>query len=260
MADPGLVLKTKIEIFRTVLELDPQAPVFVELAQALIEDGRPGEAVEVCRRGVAHHPDMLAGRVALIEALMADGRLEEAREAFSSAQREAERTTEYLGRLDDLGWQLSMDKAPIPEPAQADDLPEPDDLPDLPDLDALAELEAELEAESFGPAEMDEVPAASLETGEEAGRADRPGRTEVDLASPTLADLYLSQGLPEAAAQVYQRLLAKDPTNKAIRAKLKALGEEPPPAPPAAGAKARLLDILTRWRDNVRARSAAAEV
>lgn len=279
MTDPDLVIKTKIEIFRSVLELDPQAPVFVELSRALVEVGRAGEAVEVCRRGVAHHPELLAGRVALVEALIADDRLDEAAEALTSARREADATRDELGRLDDLSHRLAPPEerpTPIeaetadPSPADGDDEEIIDELIELIDQEeaeeGLAGLGAGLataESDDDGIMFLDELTADDLEgpdqsAGEEVG---------LGLASSTLADLYISQGLPDAAAQVYQRLLAKDPTDAAIRAKLAALGhppdeaEEPPsaaePAPPASAKppdrRRLLLDALVNWREAVRA-------
>ncbi len=211
MIDPGLVRKTKIEIFRAVLAMDPQAPVFVELAETLIQDGQAEAALEVCRQGLRRHPDLLAGRVALVDALMAAGRTKEAQEALAAVKRQAVSASLSLGRLAELESQL-------------------------------------LRAASIETASSESEPAAWRDEIDDQAAVG-------DLASPTLADLYLNQGQPEAAVHVYKRLLAKDPTNRGIKAKLRAMGA----LPPADQASARLLDVLVKWRSLARTRAAASD-
>jgi len=59
-----------------------------------------------------------------------------------------------------------------------------------------------------------------------------PEETGGGLSTLTLAELYERQGYPEKAIEVYQRVLLKDPDNRAARDKIMALmhrmaGEEP---------------------------------
>jgi len=201
MPDPKLVRKTKIEVFSAVLALDAKAPVFVELAEALLEDGQAEAAVQVCQEGLAFQPNLLAGRVALVEALLAAGREEEALSALSSARHQAAQASLSLKRLSDLESRLAGQSQPAQAEAKASD----------------------------------------------SSQDDQP----VDLSSPTLAYLYLRQGQPQAAVRVYKRLLQKDPANKAIRAKLKALT-----GPGTALDARRALNILEKWRSLVQARLA----
>lgn len=60
---------------------------------------------------------------------------------------------------------------------------------------------------------------------------------EPELASPTLAELYYEQGVPEKAAEVYRRLLERDPGNDRLRGRLReieaAAGRAAPSAEPA---------------------------
>ena len=51
---------------------------FAQLAEELRRDGANDEAVEVCRAGLAHHPDYLTARVTLGRALIELDRLDEA--------------------------------------------------------------------------------------------------------------------------------------------------------------------------------------
>ena len=132
MPDRDLVRKTKIEIFKAVLALDPRAPVAGELAEALLEDRQYQEALRVAREGITFHPDLLSCRVVLAEALEALDRGEEAREALESARRKADQVHHSLTRLADLESRM----AGRPEEAQSGEEAAPVDLPSS----TLAEL------------------------------------------------------------------------------------------------------------------------
>ncbi len=125
MPDRDLVRKTKIEILKAVLELDPKAPVIGELAESLFEDGQYEEAVQVSREGIAFHPDLLACRVVLAESLEALGLTEEAAIAVESAQKKADQVNQSLARLARLAAKL---KEKGPEPADGEEA-SPVDLP-----------------------------------------------------------------------------------------------------------------------------------
>ena len=66
-----------LELRRRVQE-DPASIVFAQLAEELRRHGANDEAVEVCRAGLAHHPDDLTARVTLGRALIELDRLDEA--------------------------------------------------------------------------------------------------------------------------------------------------------------------------------------
>ena len=133
MPDRDLVRKTKIEILKAVLELDPKAPVIGELAESLFEDGRYEEAVQASREGIAFHPDMLVCRVILAESLEALGQTEEAATAVESAQQKAGQVNQSLARLARLEAKL---KGAAPAEPPAEDEAAPVDLPSA----TLAEL------------------------------------------------------------------------------------------------------------------------
>lgn len=75
-------MTSKIELYREVLTLEPASRVFFPLANMLVEEGNAAEAMDVLRRGVAHHPDHLEARFLLVELLTRQNRRDEAREAF----------------------------------------------------------------------------------------------------------------------------------------------------------------------------------
>jgi tetratricopeptide (TPR) repeat protein len=67
-----------LEALDLLLKRDPGSPRYAELAQRLCDVKRAEESLDVCRKGLAHHPGDAAGRRALGRALMLTGRLQEA--------------------------------------------------------------------------------------------------------------------------------------------------------------------------------------
>ncbi|NBV50981.1 tetratricopeptide repeat protein [bacterium] len=66
------------------LQQDPGSRVFAPLAESYRRLGRLEEAIEICQRGLEHHPDFHGGRVALAKCYIDKHR-------FEDAQRELER-------------------------------------------------------------------------------------------------------------------------------------------------------------------------
>lgn len=75
----------KIDRYRQILEADPGSMVFVELAKALIDTASHEEAIEVCRRGLDHHPDSIVGHVLWGRALIGLADPEAAMDHFDQA-------------------------------------------------------------------------------------------------------------------------------------------------------------------------------
>ena len=74
---------SKIEIYREVLEIEPNSKVFFPLARSLAEEGRHDEAAAVLSRGIGFHPDHLEAKFLLIELLTRQGREEQADQVFT---------------------------------------------------------------------------------------------------------------------------------------------------------------------------------
>ena len=55
--------KGLVEKYQQILESDPGSLVFVELAKALLDRGEAKKAIEICTKGLEHHPDSIVGRV-----------------------------------------------------------------------------------------------------------------------------------------------------------------------------------------------------
>ena len=69
-----------------------------------------------------------------------------------------------------------------------------------------------------------------------------------------MADLYERQGLVDQAKRIYENILAKDPDNHEIRARLERHNVAPPveqPFVPAGSASQRKIAKLQAWLDKV---------
>jgi hypothetical protein len=74
---------SKIELYREVLEIEPNSKVFFPLARQLSEEGRTDEAAAILTRGIAFHPDHLEAKFLLIEILSRQGKEGEADTVFT---------------------------------------------------------------------------------------------------------------------------------------------------------------------------------
>jgi tetratricopeptide (TPR) repeat protein len=144
--------------------------------------------------------------------------------------------------------ELGLAPAPVAaEPSLEDALPEAEVLDE----------EFDMEPPPSGPMQMtfraivDDVPSA-------APRA--PAAGEPELASPTLAELYFDQGFLDKAAEVYRRLLARDPGQERWRARLgeiesvqrlhaRAQTSPPPPASLPSDRRAAVERAIARLQD-----------
>jgi len=110
-------------------------------------------------------------------------------------------------------------------------------LPDTagPGMDSASEAEA-------APAPPEEIEA-------EAEAEDDDGMTSA-LATPTLAELYRSQGMPEKALEIYEQVLAGDPDNAEIRGRVQQLRESL--APPPESVDRKKIRVLRQWLGNIR--------
>jgi tetratricopeptide (TPR) repeat protein len=66
----------RIQELRRRVQQDPASLAFAPLAEELRRGGRLAEAIDICRKGLARHPEYLSGRATLGRALLDHGDLE----------------------------------------------------------------------------------------------------------------------------------------------------------------------------------------
>lgn len=107
------------------------------------------------------------------------------------------------------------------------DLPSPFPPPPLPpETSPAASSEATDDADVFEPA--DEIAPGFIQGAFSANVAPPPVDEEVFARTLTMADLYASQGLVDEARDIYEDILARDPSNAVVLAKLGALERSAP--------------------------------
>jgi tetratricopeptide (TPR) repeat protein len=219
------------------------------LGRALFDTGDLESAKSEFESVVKAAPDnILAGRY-LAECLEGAGDLSGALTRLEQTARLAPSDSQLRERIEEVRARLASPARGPSGPAQTTD----EELPPIPvsDYDGPYELEgpasfvlggAQAEAPSGHVAEFEVIeaePAEGLATipfaGVEAKAAPLPAAKEpephdIGLESPTLAELYLSQGLTEKAREVYRRVVAAEPGHAQARARLAELDARAPRA------------------------------
>ncbi|GFO58034.1 hypothetical protein GMST_03590 [Geomonas silvestris] len=225
MVEEAISFWSEIQRFENMLEADPRSLSFAPLSELYRKLGLLDDAILVARKGCNLHPDYPGGFFALGAAFFDKGIKDEARAAL---ERVAELNPEHVRALKLLGQiyaengelvlaqkVLNQVLAQHPEdsesalllqsfesmpelvhPAAAVRLEEPEEEI-LEDVEILEDLEL-LEDE---PEELQPVEAALRDP----------------LTTPTLAELYVSQGFLDKAIAIYQELSAAAPGNQGYR-------------------------------------------
>ena len=179
------------------LAKDPTSLAFAPLADAYRKAGRIKEAIALCKEGLGRYPHYFTARLVLAKALLAEGREDGALAEL----------TELVGRF--------------PDDLQCHQL-----LADLyrkrGNLDkAMEHLERVV---AMDPGDKEAQTALDLLKG---ARSDSPGHGLTRLleqddtfVTTTFGNLCLQQGLLDDAAQIFVRVLRKDPENQEARARL----------------------------------------
>jgi len=92
----------RLEDLRRRIEKDPASIAFAQLAEECRRFGRHEEAIEVCRRGLAKHPDYLSARVTLGRSLLQLNQLDEAQQELNIVLQGAPQNLAALRALGDV--------------------------------------------------------------------------------------------------------------------------------------------------------------
>jgi tetratricopeptide (TPR) repeat protein len=79
----------RIDELRRRVRVDPASIAFAALAEEYRRAGQFDDAIETCRTGLKRHPSYVSARVTLGHALLAAGRIDEARSEFETVLRTA---------------------------------------------------------------------------------------------------------------------------------------------------------------------------
>ncbi|WP_197463750.1 tetratricopeptide repeat protein [Desulfuromonas sp. DDH964] len=245
----------KIAGYIEILSRDPHSTAFVPLADAYRQLGLLDDAIEVAQKGVAALPKFSPGFITLGRLHAQRGDLPAAEVAFSQAIAiEPDSLPALKGLARVSGMQGNRERArQLLEKANA---LQPDDATVLKMLAAL------------GPAPQGEGKPARTP----APKSDLEER-DAPIATATIAEIYVKQGLLGKALHVYRDLLKADPGNSGLAGRYRELEREisgeGAPAPIAGEAPAveeeasvgspareesQILATLTSWLDAIRDR------
>ncbi len=231
-----------LEKLQKICDQNPTSILFARLADGLLQQGEVARAIEICRRGLRYRPSYTAGHVVMGKCYHAAGHYEEARLAFQRVlQLDAGHLAAhwYMGKIalqagrDDLALKY-FEQAHVRDPFSPELIEqirelkgeeveeEQDNDPESGDHGVVSESEA------FDQALLEEDSEDDLDTlVTSLKREPKSGGEAPVIATKTLADLYASQGLIQEAIAVLEQVVAREPDNEHIIARLNALRNLP---------------------------------
>jgi len=266
-----------------ILTNGPSQSTILLILTAMKEEGRTGEVIQGCLKALDNYPGDIHLRKLLAESYQEVGFIGRAEEELtrvtseiddlSSAYKLQARIYAQQERLDESFESLKRYLALNPDDREGLDLldkvkpAEPEKESEgmlvheepLPEVDVL-EPETEPEPEMLEAEPTIESAAGSTEAEPEVKPAEEePEESVVDLATPTLAELYFIQGQIREAVNTYEKVLLDDPDDKASEqrlAELKAsISQESKPLPSKeeiAGTKTeKTITVLENWLNRI---------
>ncbi len=268
------------DLLNQILTNGPSQSTILLILTAMKEEGRNSEVIQGCLKALDNYPGDIHLRKLLAESYQEVGFIGRAEEELtrvtseiddlSSAYKLQARIYAQQERLDESFESLKQYLALNPDDREGLDLldkikpaePEiesegiPVDEEPLPEVD-VPEPETEPEPELLEAEPAIESAAGSTEAEPEV----KPAEEEpvVDLATPTLAELYFSQGQIREAVNTYEKVLLDNPDDKASEQRLAELktsiSQEAKPLPSkeeVAGIKTeKTIAILENWLNSI---------
>lgn len=195
-------LLTKISAYVDILAKDSHSTVFVTLSDAYRQLGRLDEALEIARKGVQGLPWFSPGHVVLGQILIACDKTGEALGCFNKAltlDGESIAAFKGLAAIYSKKGQVDLARQVLERAEQIH-----------PGNSSIQHMLNRLSA-------VVEEPISAAAT---TPQADQAPPAEAPIATTTIAELFVKQGLLSQACQVYRDILQADPDNSQARAKL----------------------------------------
>lgn len=159
---------------------NPHSPLFARLASLYIDTDRLEAARDLCEKGVVHYPD------------------------YATAHLVFGRCYLLLRRLTDARRELNQTLILQPRCRKAREL-----LQEIDAMEEMLEEKAKERAEETAQQEEDEIGAEDFGAGELAG-----AESTSEIVTPTLAEIYATQGAYREAIRMYSLLLHRRPEER----------------------------------------------
>ncbi len=209
-------------LLKDILKSDASAGTIYTVLLKLKSAGHTGLVIRHCRKALDIHPSHSGLRTLLAEAYLDSGLTARASDELERVTRSLDESSrayvllagayERQGRHDEAAGCLDIYLAHNPEDSAA--------------REYLERLRPPSQETAWEPPEIPDAKRPDYLT-DEAGP---------EIATPTLAELYFSQGQIEAAVETYEKVLARSPDDSRSMTRLqelKALTDTPPEAIPA---------------------------
>lgn len=221
----------KIAAYTEILAKDPFSTIFVSLSEAYRKMGMLDDARKVIEKGLHDHPDFSPAHIVRARILCQQGEFQQSEIAFKKALELDATSLAALVGYARLFILLGQEENARPLLLDAREISPADPvinklLLSLPESPVASESGAAKEEESTASSEAEAVAEVSPSKVEEVEEPEKESPETVPLASSTLADLYLRQGLTGQALDMYRRLLADDPDNLDLRRKIRGIEEQ----------------------------------
>ena len=248
-----------------ILDRGPSSETLGLVLAELKRLGHTRKVIKECIRALQHHPEDLPLRLLLAEAYVEEGLLSQAETEINTATSQMDRYASAY-RLQAEVYRAQKRNAEALRSLNTYLALRPHDERAMDLLSEMEEETARAEEEIPGP-----VTVEALETG--APKTDEPRAVEEEkvgfrfdeevlseIATPTLAEVYVNQGQIEEAISIYQRVLTQNPEDKASLTRVEELrallaAEPPPPegaVPKVNRKKQKTIAILESWLANIR--------
>ena len=214
---------TRLDDLKARWDREPSSRAFMALSEEYRRLGRLAEAEKTCREGLQRHPHYHSARVLLGRTLLEMDRLEEAAAEFRAVL-EVEPQNLLAGRLlagiyrSQGHWEQALETFRHLQTFYPDD----------------SEVRTQVYQLERGPG-----PASGDASGV-GGSGSFASPAEGTLATNTLAEIYLRQGLVDRAIAVYENMLRADPDNQAVHRRMaEIVGMDPRAARPPSDPEPR---------------------
>ena len=207
------------EKYERVLADDPSSIAFIFLAQVLYKQGKVDKAINVLVNGLRYNKKSVTGRFLLGKIYYDRWMIDQARREFKMVVELAPDNLAAARMLVEIyGSEESFGKAI--EVLRTARMYHPHDEAIAADIQKLEERRVQKDTkEAEFRAAKDKI-QSSLGSKTDAELAASPENSEAEIATLTMAGLYVDQGLFENACKVLEKILEREPENRRVKEEL----------------------------------------
>jgi len=239
-------MKDELNRLKKIVDKDPKSTMFVPLADEYRKQGLLEEATETLKKGLMNQPLYTTGRVALGKVLMERSMFQEAREEFERvldampenivARKKLAEIYSGIGRPDLAREHEQVVSGLMPPPSKKETrAPDEGANPEAAELRPDSVIASPLgsgyaedypDDEKLNPGsldlEMEPGPGSEAASGRASGEEGTP-EAVIEIATESMADVYISQNLYDKAMEVLLKLEKQAPESKSVRQKIEDL-------------------------------------